>query len=83
MDDKTQNVTACTQYRPEMWEVEKDSIYAAEHALKIALQHMQSIKVDNPRFQDALRDDCAAVEKAIRLLRIEGEKQRRGGRSNG
>lgn len=73
----------CTPYRPEMWEVEKDSIYAAQHALKIALQHMQSIKVDNQRFQEALACDCAAVEKAIRLLRVEGNKQRRGGRSNG
>jgi hypothetical protein len=68
---------------PEMWEVDKDSIYAAQHALKIAVEHMQSIKVDNPRFQDALASDCREVEKAIRLLKLEGEKQRRGGRSSG
>jgi len=56
-------------YRPEIWSVEKDMIYAAISALATAIGYMPQIKTDVPRWQKTLEQDIVNMQRAITELR--------------
>jgi tRNA splicing ligase len=57
------------QYQTEMWNVPKDDIYAAIHALDTALDYMPQVKTDVPSWQKKLDQDIAQMKCALNALR--------------
>ena len=56
-------------YRPEIWSVEKDTIYAAIEGLRLALGYMPQIKTDVPQWQKMVEQDIVQMQCAITELR--------------
>ena len=57
------------RFQPEQWLVLKDDIYAAIHALNLALEYIPHIETNVTRFQLQLQNDRRFMEETFNRLK--------------
>lgn len=74
-----------TEYTPEIWQVQKDVIYAAIHAVEAGLEHARTALAEhdaklgrttkhNRVWAEIIEDDIRHMEKTLNMLRDCGPK---------